>query len=336
MYNGTGWNLDDFTRDIDNYGPKVKWDWWIEYFAKWSERRPTPARMIQLAFHDCLRLEIIPDKDILKLFCFRYEDKDEEGRTGGCDGCLNWSGMGFKSKGMDFFTKESDQYAATPVQFHTSNNKLQMTARSLELIYNSNVATNWPPKSKVLQESLRDSGKSRADLWQFAGNIALERAINVTNESGRQRGSHNAETNLCAQIGIKNCTMNLDRHIPFRTGRRDCVPDAAAKWTHFGFEATRKERHSNSYGTGEEAIKDLKRDFNFSAKESIALFALHGLSVMGRNPEEAVKYKWSGGSTDQNNMKTTFSNMYHKTLNGKSYQRGRLQLFDFDGFPGIF
>ena len=255
------------------------------------------------------------------------------GGSGGCDGCLNWSGMGFKSAGMDFFTTEHAQYAATPVQLHTTNNKLQMTARSLELIYNSNAAVNWPPQSKVLLESLKESGKSRADLWQFAGNIALEKAINVTNESGRQRGTHNSETNLCAQIGIKNCTMTLQRSIPFRTGRRDCIPDAKSKWTHFDFEATRKERHSNSYGTGEQAIMDLKRDFNLTARESIALFALHGMSVMGRNPEEAVKYKWSGGSVDQNNMKTTFSNMYHKILYGKSYQRGRLQLFDY--FPGI-
>jgi len=319
MYNGTTWNLDDYTRDIDAYGPRANWDWWTQYFAKWSERRPTPARIIQLAFHDCLR----------------YEDVDENGGgSGGCDGCLNWSGMGFKSAGMDFFTTEHAQYAATPVQLHTTNNKLQMTARSLELIYNSNAAVNWPPQSKVLLESLKESGKSRADLWQFAGNIALEKAINITNESGRQRGTHNSETNLCAQIGIKNCTMTLQRSIPFRTGRRDCIPDAKSKWTHFDFEATRKERHSNSYGTGEQAIMDLKRDFNLTARESIALFALHGMSVMGRNPEEAVKYKWSGGSVDQNNMKTTFSNMYHKILYGKSYQRGRLQLFDY--FPGYF
>ena len=55
MYNGTTWNLDDYTRDIDAYGPRANWDWWTQYFAKWSERRPTPARIIQLAFHDCLR-----------------------------------------------------------------------------------------------------------------------------------------------------------------------------------------------------------------------------------------------------------------------------------------
>ena len=85
--------------------------------------------------------------------------------------------MGWKSKGMDFFTTESPQYRATPVQYHTTNNKLQMSARSLELIYTN---ATWPPGALSLPESLKESGKSRADLWQFAGNIALEMAINIT------------------------------------------------------------------------------------------------------------------------------------------------------------
>ena len=40
----------------------------------WRHRGPRHSRLIQLAFHDCLR----------------YEDG-----TGGCDGCLNWDGVGW-------------------------------------------------------------------------------------------------------------------------------------------------------------------------------------------------------------------------------------------------
>ena len=239
--------------------------------------------------------------------------------------------MGFKSKGMDF-TKDNDpfkQIGATPTQFHTTNNKFQMSARSLELIYTDK---NWPPGATSLPESLKNSGKSRADLWQLAGYVGLELAIIGSNKSGQQFGNHTAETNLCAEIGNENCKMTLAKPIPFRTGRIDCVSDQALKWTPYDFEATRKERHSNTYGTGKQVIDDLKRDFNLTAKESIALFALHGLAVMGRNPEEAAKYKWIGGSVDQNNMKTTFSNMNHKTLHGKSYHRGPPQLWNNEGF----
>ena len=42
--------------------------------------------------------------------------------------------------------------------------------------------------------------------------------------------------------------------IPFRTGRIDCVPDQDLKWTPYPFEATKKEKHSNTYGTGIQAI----------------------------------------------------------------------------------
>ena len=49
---------------------------------------------------------------------------------------------------------------------HTSNNKLQLAARSLELIY---TRTDWPKEDlkegeKELDCSLQASGKSRADL----------------------------------------------------------------------------------------------------------------------------------------------------------------------------
>ena len=47
-------------------------------------------RLIQLAFHDCLR----------------YEDG-----TGGCDGCLNWAGMGWNSHSMEIKVKLSQMLA---------------------------------------------------------------------------------------------------------------------------------------------------------------------------------------------------------------------------------
>ena len=88
-------------------------------------------------------------------------------------------------------------------------------------------------------------------------------------------------------------------------------------------------------------IDDLKTDFGFTARESISLFAVHGLAEFGRNEEEGgVKYKWIGG-TVTNSKNATFSNMYHKILNGKSYYRSWLQGYDngFGGegpFPGWF
>ena len=72
----------------------------------------------------------------------------------------------------------------------TNNNKLELTARSLELIY---TLTDWPPGAPVLPVSLKESGKSRADLWQFAGNVGLENAIGKTNDNCRLGNPQNPE-----------------------------------------------------------------------------------------------------------------------------------------------
>merc|ERR1719423_196854 len=77
--------------------------------------------------------------------------------------------------------KMEKKMADYPIEFHTTNNKLQMTARSLELIYK---VPNWPPGARSLSMSLKDSGKSRADLWQLAGNVGLEEAIKESTEHG--------------------------------------------------------------------------------------------------------------------------------------------------------
>ena len=47
--------LDAYTNNLDDFGPRSPHTYWNDYFAKWLERRPTPSRLIQLAFHDCLR-----------------------------------------------------------------------------------------------------------------------------------------------------------------------------------------------------------------------------------------------------------------------------------------
>ena len=48
----------------------------------------------------------------------------------------------------------------------------------MELIYTDPA---WPSNVPALAVSLRDSGKSRADLWQYAANIALESEIERAN-----------------------------------------------------------------------------------------------------------------------------------------------------------
>merc|ERR1719250_51845 len=280
-------------------------------FPNFRKKGPKPSLLIQLAFHDCLKYA-----------------NDTGGGPNGCDGCINWHGIGYRGPTIieQLPRRRPDLVGAWPKFKETTNNKLQLSVRSLELIY---TLTDWPPKSKVLPESLKESGKSRADLWQFAANIALEKTINITNTYChtpyvpiKDSLRPTAEWMLRAIEGENTCEMRLEKPIPFRSGRIDCIPDEdpKVKWTPYPFEATRKEKHSSAYDTGANIIKNLKEDFNFTARETISLMALHGLSG-GRNSEQFTKYKWIGGKFG------SFSNVYYKYLNGKTFWRGNDDIF---------
>ena len=55
----------------------------------------------------------------------------------------------------------------------------------------------------------------------------------------------------------------------------------------------------------------MKKDFDFTARETIALMALHGANQFGKSFEQFLKYKWIGEKV---------SRLYFKFLNGKKYK----------------
>merc|ERR1719210_2086290 len=88
------------------------------------------AKVLRLIFHDCLK----------------YSDG-----TGGCDGCLNWEGVGFRHK-------DATDNFKFPNVGKTNNNGLKWTVEVLEAIYtNATFPINLAP---ALSISLKDSGKS--------------------------------------------------------------------------------------------------------------------------------------------------------------------------------
>ena len=154
--------------------------------------------------------------------------------------------------------------------------------------------------------------------------------------SSKLKDPLDAEFIMSVNEGLEGCQIKLNRPLPFKWGRRDCIPDDSAKWTPYPFEATKTEKHSNTYGHGDRVLKDLKGDFDLSARESISLMATHGLNQRTFNFEEVTKYKWSGGSE-----RGTISRMYYKSLNGKSFKPehcfgcpyGGYHLGDINGEP---
>ena len=80
--------------------------------------------------------------------CIRYTDGQ-----GGCDGCLNWHGVGTR------FSVDDLKYQFLEEDItETNNNGLEYTVAVLEELYTN---PNFPSGAPKLSESLRSSGKSR-------------------------------------------------------------------------------------------------------------------------------------------------------------------------------
>ena len=73
--------------------------------------------------------------------------------------------------------------------------------------------------------SLRDSGKSRADLWAFAAIVATEYGIETNNMLCDGTFNSNPEIQCSDRIGTNDCRINLSRSLKFQTGRKDCISD---------------------------------------------------------------------------------------------------------------
>ena len=75
----------------------------------------------------------------------------------------------------------------------------------------------------LYQFSLYQSGKSRADLWQFAGLVALERLIERSNRACDLDYHQRQQVRLLE--GREKCEIKLTKPLKFMTGRKDCITD---------------------------------------------------------------------------------------------------------------
>merc|ERR1711899_427078 len=298
-------NAETLYRDTERFPQIVNEVWgniWAPddpNFAYWRNKSywrsdmmlaPTTRKLIQLAFHDCLK------------------NVDSEGNHfGGCDGCLNWEGMDFMNDvpagNLGSTRIWAPTYRTQPIKFKTDNNKLSTTAMALELVYKD---PTWPPGVRELSSSLESTGKSRADLWQLAANTGLEIEMAKANYACSHKVSYQQMVTVIE--GEEKCLWKLQKPVPFQYGRADCVRDENLGQTKFPFEATSEESHSNPFGEGKQVLEDLKRDFGLSARHSIALMAVHGIMPRSKNKVLGVAYRWGGAPF--------LSNMYFKTLGG--------------------
>ena len=164
----------------------------------------------------------------------------------------------------------------------------------MELIYTT---VDWPLREVSLSGSLQQLGKSRADLWQFAGIVALERALERANRACDLDKWSRQQTALLESR--EACEFKLRVPLKFKSGREDCIPEDGGT----GYKAAKTEVQPLLMGDGNHATDFFLTEFGMEAELSQALQAVHGAvhsSALG------VKYTWFGSGY--------ISNMYYKWI----------------------
>ena len=144
-----------------------------------------------------------------------------------------------------------------------------------------------------LQVSLRDSGKSRADLWAFAAIAAVEYTTETNNMVCD--GTHNDNPILQCNYKILNdqkCHTDFPRPIKFRTGRRDCAEQIGDQ----PYITTKEESHARPVGNGRDTVEFFKKDFGFTGRETVAIMGAHTIGIF-HSDISLFRYTWTGMST---------------------------------------
>ena len=128
---------------------------------------------------------------------------------------------------------------------------------------------DYPSRTPVLRQSLRESGKSRADLWALAATTAVEWGIATTNMRCRhQEDDHNRGG--CAQRdGEDDCQVEPGRAFVFRTGRRDCIWEEGDEDRPYWHDV--EEVHPNPHGSGRITMDFFREQFGLNSREVIGI-----------------------------------------------------------------
>ena len=295
-----------YSRDVDESPPGVR-----EKPNLQDQILPNIAKFVRLSFHDCI--------------------KDSE--DGGCNGCLNFRQMGVEGEGPKSPPCHKTQTCAKDhLPRSTDNNNLLWVARVLEILYTNSRFPFSRSRNFQLTTSLRDSGKSRADLWAYAGLVAMETASQINNHLCRSNGD-----GLCpGQFDERSppCNYTLPT-LTFKTGRRDCKSTCTGPDSFYGFCSTAEEMHPDPLGNGESVTKFFKDTFGFSARESVAILGAHTLGHAHEQISGFRHYPWTKGFQQvlNNNYYKRMANpgMYRVRRTPNLWQKCNLKLSTFIG-----
>merc|ERR1711892_50472 len=251
---------------------------WNGVGGQTSMGQVTENTLMRLAFHDCVL--------------------NVDG-TGGCDGCMDWKNM--NKIGPSANGPKEEQYTYEPV-IETDNNGMDQITAKLELIYST---IDWPFQNSSLEISLQQSGKSRADLWQLGGLVALERTLERANRACVL--DFHARQQVTLLESREACEIKLTKPLKFQTGRKDCVSDDPEGR---GYVTTQPEVQPSMFGDADHVVDYGKEQFGIDA---LHWTALQGIHAVVHRANVGTKYTWFGPGY--------LSNMFFKMLANKPTYR---------------
>ena len=202
--------------------------------------------------------------------------------SGGCDGCINF-----------------DENVA-------ENDVLQHSVAILEKMYHE---PDYPPNAPALAKSPRDLGISRADLWNFAGLLALDEA------SRRSRALCDAFNKELTCNDFAPCFLAFPPKFErlFKTGRSDCLSNSTDSKKQY--LAPLSENSPHAYATGQMTAEYFRDNFGLSPREGLALMGAHTIGKFSTFHTH-IDYAWvRARSPSIRNL--VWNNEYFKTLVAK-------------------
>ena len=189
-------------------------------------------------------------------------------------------------------------YFNRPDQIDGDNNGMQALSDLLEGIY---MWPDYPRRTPALNFSLKESGKSRADLWALAAMTAVEFGIAKTNMMCENITSEYTMGGCSQRDDEEDCQIEMERAFVFKTGRKDCTFEPAAEDRPYWHDED--EVHPNPHGSGRITADFFTEHFNLNSRETVA----HTFGRT-RSPTSLFRFGWTS-----HNM-PLFNNRYYRNL----------------------
>ena len=157
--------------------------------------------------------------------------------------------------------------------------------------------------------SPKELGMSRADIWAFAGLLAIDEYLKFT----RSFCNHFEGNYTCGDPTYECFTTMPKLENFFKTGRRDCEPKENAT-NNNQYLASKVEVHPEEGGNGQWTVDYFEKNFQMNPQETLALMGAH--TIGNFNPMTAkIDYAWVRPFDGKRNK--MFTNEYFKVISLK-------------------